>query len=422
MIIPSVRGMKDILPPTSARWTALEAAFRDFAIRFGFSEIRTPVLEKTELFSRSVGESTDIVEKEMYTFADRSGESLTMRPEGTAPVVRAVLGNRAALGEWPVRLFYTGPMFRHERPQKGRLRQFHQLGAEVFGTDSPFADAEILAFLNGFLEVSGLKGISLEVNSLGDPHCRPAYHKSLSDFLSSRDDRLCEDCRRRRVQNPLRVLDCKAEGCVRATADAPSMLDFLCDPCRAHFESVEQALRDSSIPFRRNPRMVRGLDYYRRTTFEFVIPGMGAQNTVAAGGRYDGLAEILGGRERIPAIGFAIGVERLLMLQGEGEPAAPAAEVYLVTSGSRFLPEAFRWKMELTRTGVRAEMDYEGRSVKSQFRRADKTGARFVVVFGETEEERGAVVLRDMKAGSQEEVRKDEAIRRLKRLGIDKEG
>ena len=421
MTIPSVRGMKDIVPPTSARWTALEAAFRECATRYGYSEIRTPILEKTELFARSVGETTDIVEKEMYTFSDRSGESLAMRPEGTAPVVRALLAHRAALGEWPVRLFYTGPMFRHERPQKGRLRQFHQFGAELFGTDSPFADAEILIFLNGFLNEAGLSGVSLEVNSLGDPDCRPAYHRRLSAFLASREDLLCEDCRRRSAQNPLRVLDCKSDGCIRATADAPSVLESLCDPCRAHFESVEEVLHDSGIPFTRNPLMVRGLDYYRRTTFEFVIPGMGAQNTVAAGGRYDGLAEILGGRERISAIGFAIGVERLLMLLGEGESRGPATDVFLVTSGSRFLPEVFRWKRELTGKGIRTEMDYEGRSVKSQFRRADKAGARIVVVFGEAEAERGAVVFRDMAAGAQEEVSKEEAIRRLSRIRDNKE-
>jgi histidyl-tRNA synthetase len=421
MTIPSVRGMKDILPPASARWTALEAAFRECATRYGYSEIRTPILEKTELFARSVGETTDIVEKEMYTFSDRSGESLAMRPEGTAPVVRALLAHRAALGEWPVRLFYTGPMFRHERPQKGRLRQFHQFGAELFGTDSPFADAEILIFLNGFLNKAGLSGVSLEVNSLGDPDCRPAYHRRLSAYLASRLDLLCGDCRRRCAQNPLRVLDCKSDGCIRATADAPSVLESLCDPCRAHFESVEEMLHDSGIPFTRNPRMVRGLDYYRRTTFEFVIPGMGAQNTVAAGGRYDGLAEILGGRERISAIGFAIGVERLLMLLGEGESRGPAPDVFLVTSGSRFLPEVFRWKRELTGKGIRTEMDYEGRSVKSQFRRADKAGARFVVVFGEAEAERGAVVFRNMEAGAQEEVSKEEAIRRLSRIRDNKE-
>ncbi len=415
MTIPSVRGMKDILPPTSARWAALETAFREHATRFGFSEIRTPVLEKTELFARSVGETTDIVEKEMYTFSDRSGESLTMRPEGTAPVVRALQANRAALGEWPVRLFYVGPMFRHERPQKGRLRQFHQFGAELFGTDSPFADAEILTFLHGFLKETGLSGVFLEINSLGDPACRPAYHRKLSDFLSSRENRLCDDCRRRRERNPLRVLDCKAEGCMRATADAPSALDSLCDPCRAHFESVEGVLRDSGIPFTRNPRMVRGLDYYRRTAFEFVIPGMGAQNTVAAGGRYDGLAEILGGRERIPAIGFAIGVERFLMLLGEDEARAPAPDVFLVTAGSRFLPEAFRWKMTLIGMGIRTEVDYDGRSVKGQFRRAGRAGARFVVVFGEEEAVRGGVTFRDMAAGVQEELSKDEAIRRLTR-------
>lgn len=416
MTVPSVRGMKDILPPESARWAALEAAYLAHAARFGFRQIRTPILERTELFARAVGESTDIVEKEMYSFTDRSGENLTMRPEGTAPVVRALLEHRAGLAEWPVRLCYTGPMFRHERPQKGRLRQFHQFGAELFGTDSPYADVEVLTFLSGFLAETGLATVSLEINSLGDPACRPQYHQKLSDFLASREGYLCEDCRRRRVQNPLRVIDCKSDRCVQATAGAPSILDSLCDDCRLHFESVEKALAAIGIPFSRNPRMVRGLDYYRRTTFEFVIPGMGAQNTVAAGGRYDGLAEMVGGKERIPAIGFAIGVERLLMLLGEGEGEGRAAEVFLVTSNSRFLDEAFRWKMELIGRGVRAEMDYEGRSVKAQFRRADRSGASAVVVFGDSEDARGVVGFRDMAAGSQEEIPKDEAMRRLIRL------
>jgi histidyl-tRNA synthetase len=420
MSVPSVRGMKDILPPASRRWAALEAAYRACAERFGFSEIRTPILERTELFSRSVGETTDIVEKEMYTFPDRSGESLTLRPEGTAPVVRALLGNRAALGEWPVRVYYVGPMFRHERPQKGRLRQFHQFGAELCGTDSPYADVEILAFLSGFLREVGLAGASLEVNSLGDPACRPGYHERLSRFLESRAEMLCEDCRRRRAHNPLRVLDCKADRCIGATAGAPSVLDSLCAPCREHFEAVEAALRQAGIPFARNPRMVRGLDYYRRTTFEFVIPGMGAQNTVAAGGRYDGLAEILGGKEPVPAIGFALGVERLIMLLGGSDEPPPAAGVFLVVSSARFLPEAFRWKMALGGQGIRADMDYEGRSVKAQFRRAGRSGARAAVVFGEEEDSRGAVVYRDMEAGAQEEVSRDEAMRRIVRRG--KEG
>jgi histidyl-tRNA synthetase len=283
----------------------------------------------------------------MYTFTDRSGESLTARPEGTAPVVRALLSNRAAAGEWPVRLYYIGPMFRHERPQKGRLRQFHQFGAELFGTDAPYADAEVIAFLHGFLRESGLDGVSLEINSLGDPSCRPAYNGRLSAFLDAREGELCDDCRRRRDRNPLRALDCKSEKCVRATADAPSVLDALCGPCREHFSAVEAALSLAGIPFARNPRMVRGLDYYRRTTFEFVIPGMGAQNTVAAGGRYDGLAELIGGKESVPAIGFAIGVERLLMLLGESGRPEPAVDVYIATSGASLLPEAFRWKLEL---------------------------------------------------------------------------
>ncbi len=419
MTLTTVRGMKDILPPESSRWSALEESFRAHAGRFGFREIRTPLLERTELFARAVGETTDIVEKEMYTFADRSGDSLTVRPEGTAPVVRAVLEHRAELGEWPVRLFYIGPMFRHERPQKGRLRQFHQFGAELFGTESPYADAETIAFLYGFLRGAGLDGVSLEINSLGDPECRPRFNGRLAEFLAGRDADLCDDCRRRRARNPLRVLDCKAERCIRATADAPSILDSLCGPCRDHFAAVEASLSAAGIPFRRNPRMVRGLDYYRRTTFEFVIPGMGAQNTVAAGGRYDGLAEMIGGKEPVPAIGFAIGVERLLMLLGEGKAASAAPDVFLVTTSPALLPEAFRWKMGLVAQGIRADMDYEGRSLKSQFRRADRSGAKAVLVLGEEEAARGAVAYRDMEKATQEEVSAEEAMRRLR--GFKKE-
>ncbi|GAB4228782.1 MAG: histidine--tRNA ligase [Deltaproteobacteria bacterium] len=414
MTLSTVRGMKDILPPESARWSALEASFRSHAERNGYREIRTPLIERTELFARAVGETTDIVEKEMYSFADRSGESLTVRPEGTASVVRAFLEHRPGSGEGPTRLYYIGPMFRHERPQKGRMRQFHQLGAELFGTDSPYADAEVMSFLDGFLKGAGLEGISLEINSLGDPACRPGYHARLTEFLAGRDAELCDDCRRRRERNPLRVLDCKSERCIRATADAPSILDSLCGPCRDHFAGVEDALALAGVPFSRNPRMVRGLDYYRRTTFEFVIPGMGAQNTVAAGGRYDGLAELLGSRERIPAIGFAVGVERLLMLLEEPGETAPAADVFLVSTSGALLPEAFRWKMELLRSGIRADMDYEGRSMKSQFRRADRSGAKVVLVVGEEEHRRGTVGYRDMTRGTQEEITAEEAMRRLR--------
>jgi len=420
MTLSTVRGMKDILPPESERWAALEASFRAHAGCYGFREIRTPLLERTELFARAVGETTDIVEKEMYTFTDRSGESLTVRPEGTASVVRAFLDHRPGAGEGPVRLYYIGPMFRHERPQKGRMRQFHQLGAELFGTDAPYADAETIAFLHGFLAGVGLGGVSLEINSLGDPECRPAYHARLTEYLASRHGELCDDCRRRRERNPLRVLDCKAERCVRATADAPSTLDSLCDPCRDHFDAVEGALSSAGVPFSRNARMVRGLDYYRRTTFEFVIPGMGAQNTVAAGGRYDGLAQLLGGKERVPAIGFAIGVERLLMLLGDGGGASPAADVFLVTTSATLLPEAFRRKMDLVAAGVRADMDYDGRSLKSQFRRADRSGAKVVIVLGEEEGRRGTVGYRDMEKGIQEEIPAEEAMRRLR--GVPKEG
>ncbi|MCL2102637.1 MAG: histidine--tRNA ligase [Syntrophorhabdaceae bacterium] len=413
--------MKDILPPESSRWAALEGFFRAHSARYGFREIRTPLLERTELFSRAVGETTDIIEKEMYTFTDRSGDSLTARPEGTAPVVRAVLEHRSEIGEWPLRLFYMGPMFRHERPQKGRLRQFHQFGAEMFGAESPCADAEMIAFISEFFRELGLREISLEINSLGDQECRPKFNAALAEFLNEREAMLCADCRRRRERNPLRVLDCKSPECIQATAEAPSIIDFLCGPCRDHFAAVKALLADR-IPFRLNPRMVRGLDYYRRTTFEFIIPGMGAQNTVAAGGRYDGLAEMIGGKTPVPAIGFALGVERLLMLLGESEsvPADPEADVFLVTSSPSLIPEAFQRKMELVREGVRADMDYEGKSLKSQFRRAGRAGARAVIVFGEAEAERGMVGFRDMEKGAQEEMRLDEAMQKLHGLRKEK--
>lgn len=422
MTVSAVRGMKDVLPPESRRWAALEALFRAHAARYGFAEIRTPVLEKTELFARAVGETTDIVEKEMYSFTDRSGEGLTVRPEGTAPVVRAVLEHRAEISEWPLRLYYIGPMFRHERPQKGRLRQFHQMGAELFGTDSPYADAEMMIFLSGFLTEAGVSGLSLEINSLGDPACRPAYHRELSSFLAARADALCADCRRRLAANPLRILDCKVPRCREATQDAPSVLDRLCAPCLAHFETVERALRAAGVPFSRNARMVRGLDYYRRTTFEFLIPGMGAQNTVAAGGRYDGLAEMIGGKERLPAIGFAVGVERLLMLAGAGLEPARGPLVYIVATSPRFLEEAFCLRLALARAGIRAEADYEWRSVKSQFRRAGRLEAAAVVVLGEGEAARGLVGLRDMAAGTQEEVPRRELPERLARFKSIEEG
>ncbi|RMG60435.1 MAG: histidine--tRNA ligase, partial [Deltaproteobacteria bacterium] len=401
MTISTVRGMKDILPPESSLWVKLEERIRDHFFSRGYREIRTPILEKSELFVRSIGETTDIVEKEMYTFTDKSGESVTMRPEGTASVVRAFLNGRNQFPDLPVRLFYLGPMFRHERPQKGRLRQFHQAGAEVLGSQSPLVDAEVLVTLWDLFESLGVRDVSLELNSLGCPECRPRYNEALLEFLSLTVDDLCADCRRRYERNPLRALDCKVPTCVEKTEKAPRILDYLCSECREHFERVRAALDSVGVPYAVNPRMVRGLDYYRRTTFEFLSGELGAQNAVAAGGRYDGLAEMLGSKSPVPGVGFAIGMERLiLILSAEGwggeEEKLP---LFLALQEKSLVDVAFRLKRELEKQGLRCEIDYEGRSLKSQMRRANRLGAKFVVIFGEDEWGRGVVKVKNMEEG-----------------------
>ncbi|HMA81095.1 MAG TPA: histidine--tRNA ligase, partial [Candidatus Binatia bacterium] len=341
MKITSIRGFADILPGEVELWQAVEAAARQVFGTYNFSEIRIPILEKTELFSRSIGETTDIVEKEMYTFEDRDGRNpestgatkLTLRPEGTAGVVRAYIEAEMFKVEPVRKLYYLGPMFRRERPQKGRMRQFHQIGAEAFGRGDAFIDAEILLLLHDFFTALGLTEPILELNSLGDSECRPKYRERLLEFLHRRQDKLCHNCRRRMERNPLRVLDCKEPGCIAATSDAPSILDSLCAACLEHFATVQRLLRDSEVNFALNPRMVRGLDYYCRTTFEWTTALLGAQSAVAAGGRYDGLVQELGG-PAIPGVGFAMGVERITMLLNL-QKRAPAAgpPVYVVWVG-----------------------------------------------------------------------------------------
>jgi histidyl-tRNA synthetase len=395
--------MNDILPGEVETWQFLENAARRIFRAYGFAEIRVPVVEKTELFCRSIGETTDIVEKEMYTFADKSGNSLTLRPEGTAPVMRSFIEHKLHALDPIAKLFYLGPMFRYERPQKGRYRQFHQIGAEAIGVSDPRIDAQVLAMLVHFFDEVAIPDVSLQINSLGCPECRPAYRQRLIGYLEQRLDALCEDCRRRFRTNPLRVLDCKAAGCREATAGAPSVLDHLCGGCAGHFDAVRGYLEALRLPFAVNARMVRGLDYYTRTTFEMVTGSLGAQNAVAAGGRYDGLIRDLGGPP-LPGIGFAMGLERLVLLKGESriEPARPA--LFLATLGEEPARRAFLLSAELQRRGVHAELDYEGKSLKSQLRRADKLRARFVLILGEDELARGSAVLRDMDAGTQEEV------------------
>lgn len=404
MAINAIRGFNDILPGDIEKWQFFEDTARNLFEAFGFSEIRVPILEKTELFVRGIGETSDIVEKEMFTFPDRHGEMMTLRPEGTAPVVRAFIEHAMYAADPVSKLYYIGPMFRYERPQKGRYRQFYQIGAELFGVENPFADAEVLSMLMELFRRSRITNTELQINSLGCKECRPIYKKRLLDFMKSRTDQLCPDCQRRLHTNPLRVLDCKNEGCKEATKDAPSILDNLCQGCASHFMDVRSNLDNLGTRYSINPRMVRGLDYYQKTTFEIICKSLGAQNAVAAGGRYDGLVSDLGGPE-IPGLGFAIGMERAVSLIDTAERSflkRPA--LFIATAGNNARGWAVKTKYDLNIMGIWAEIDYEGKSIKSQMRRADKIGARYAVVVGDNEISSGEALLKDMMEHKEEKV------------------
>ncbi len=399
MNVKALKGFKDILPDETPVWRRIEAVAREVFARFGFEEIRVPVVEKTELFVRSIGEATDIVEKEMYTFADRNGVSVTLRPEGTAPVLRAFVEHGLHVRKPVQRLYTIGPMFRYERPQKGRLRQFHQVSAEVLGGAAPFLDAEVMAAAWSILEELGVD-VSLEINSLGCAACRPAFRQELVAFLQQRLAALCPDCQRRTATNPLRVLDCKNEACRRQLAGAPSILDALCSGCRSHFHAVRQGLDLLHIPYRENPFMVRGLDYYCRTTFELVTDALGAQSAVGAGGRYDGLLARLGGPD-LPGIGFGMGLERLTLLCGGQEASGRDCDLFVAALGDRARSFAFALVHRLRRSGLRALMDTEGKGLKSQMKQAARASAAWTLIVGDNEMEEGEAVLRDMRHGEQ---------------------
>ena len=403
MEIKAMRGFSDILPPATRRWGMLEERAREVLGGFGFSEIRVPILEKAELFSRSIGEETDVVEKETYTFEDRSGDCISMRPEATASMVRAYIEHKLYATAPLVKLYSIGPMFRHERPQKGRHRQFHQINVEVFGVSQPMIDAEVMAILMHYLSLVGATGCLLQVNSLGCPICRLPYKELLRTFLKDHLPGLCEDCRRRMERNPLRAFDCKVPACQEIMSEAPLISDYLCTPCAEHFAAVRCYLETLEIAYEVNPRMVRGLDYYTKTAFEVVAGGgLGTQNAVAAGGRYDQLVAALGGPD-IPGIGFAIGMERLLLiLPDESLPSSPS--LFIAALGQGPQREAFSLSYKLNRAGVRTLIDYEGRSLKAQMRRADKFGVRYVLIIGEDEQRTGQAILRDMEAKKQEEI------------------
>ncbi len=407
-IITAVRGFKDILPPETDKWRHIEDTARDVFRTFGFNEIRLPLLEKTELFRRGIGESTDIVEKEMYTFLDRGEESLTLRPEATASVIRAYLEHSLHAAETVTKLFTIGPMFRRERPQKGRYRQFNQIDVEVLGQDDPGTDAELILMLIHFLRRLGLKNLNLDLNSLGCPQCRPAFRDAIVTFLRGSEEDLCGDCRRRIGTNPLRVFDCKVEQCGKLVSKAPTMADFLCNPCREHFEKVRSYLNVFQIPCNINPKMVRGLDYYTRTTFEVTTEFLGAQNAILGGGRYDHLVSELGGPD-ISGIGFAIGFERLASLIPEGETATPAGPLLFVAAlGDRALEKAFSVGNSLRMKGIRVEMDYGGKSLKAQLKRANKLNSAYALILGDREIDVNKSVLRNMNTSSQEEISLDQ--------------
>ncbi|MDD2897068.1 MAG: histidine--tRNA ligase [Desulfuromonadaceae bacterium] len=401
MALTAVKGFNDILPGESGRWQHIEQTARRVFELNGFGEIRVPVLEKTELFCRSIGDTTDIVEKEMYTFVDKGENSVTLRPEGTAGVMRAFIEHKMYTQDPVAKLYYLGPMFRYERPQKGRYRQFHQIGAEITGVNDPLADAQVLNMLTSFFREIGLSEPTLQINSLGCPECRPAYRAALRSYLDERMEHLCEDCRRRFATNPLRTLDCKVPGCVAATAGAPSVLEHLCSGCDDHFASVCRYLKISSTPYSINARMVRGLDYYTRTTFEMVTGLLGSQSAVAAGGRYDGLISQLGG-PAIPGIGFAMGVERIALLLNE-QDFTTHPDLFIATMGEGERDTAFSLFDGLLKSGIRVEMDYEGKSLKSQMRRADKLKASYSLVIGENEVASGRATVKRMIDGRQTE-------------------
>lgn len=393
--ITVIKGFKDILPEDTPRWHKLESTARSVFSSFGFREIRIPILEKTELFKRSIGETTDIVEKEMYTFRDRGEEMLTLRPEATAGIIRAYIEHNMQSFEPVTRLFTIGPMFRRERPQKGRFRQFHQINVELFGDDKPQSDAEVILMLIHFLKTAGLKELALEINSLGCRKCRPAFSKAVVEYLKGSEDELCPDCQRRIVRNPLRVFDCKVENCGLIIAQAPRILEYLCDECKEHFDSVKSFLDDLNIEYSVNSKMVRGLDYYIRTAFEVKSVSLGAQNSVAGGGRYDGLVSDLGGPE-VAGIGFGVGMERVLASMPDSENIFYKTDLFIAALGRQAQQIGFKLASELRQAGIITAMDYSNKSLKSQMKRADKLNSSYTLILGDKEIEEKNVELRNM--------------------------
>lgn len=417
-MIQLIRGFKDILPGETGLWQKIEETAKELFEDFGYSEIRLPILEQTELFARSIGEDTDIVEKEMYTFPDGRRGLITLRPEATASAVRSYIQHKM-YGKDPIQKLYTiGPMFRRERPQKGRYRQFYQINAEVFGIESPYIDAQIIFMLVSLFRRLEVSDVNVLLNSLGCPCCRPKYKEALIELVDRAEGSLCSDCTRRRHKNPLRVLDCKVPACREAVANAPSILDYLCEACDSHFSVVKGALEKQGIAYRIDNNLVRGLDYYTRTIFEIQTTSLGAQSAVAGGGRYDGLIEALGGPSQ-PAIGFAIGFDRLVEIMAQNSPdLGRKLDVFMIATGDQAKALAYEWGCELALSGILTDMDMGDRSLKSLMKRADKLKAAHVLIAGEKELEEGKVVFRNMATREQVSLPVDGVVEGIKsRLG-----
>jgi histidyl-tRNA synthetase len=414
-MIKAVKGMRDILPPSSVVWNRVETISREIFRTYNYQEIRTPILEETSLFARGVGEETDIVSKEMYTFQDRDDSSLTLRPEATASVMRAYIEHRLDQIPGLQKLYYIGPMFRRERPQKGRYRQFYQIGAEAIGSESPVVDAEVIEMVVELLRGVGLTGFQLYLNSVGDANCRPQYVALLKEKLQGVAMRLCGDCQRRAETNPLRVLDCKVPDDQPIIDALPSIQDHLCQPCATHFAAVRAALDDREIPYEVKPRMVRGLDYYMRTTFEIVHGALGAQNSVLGGGRYDGLAEAIGSKVPAPGIGFSIGEDRLVMSVEQEHPESGKATVdlYIAPMGAAAQRHAAKLAHQLRKTGCAVELGLDSK-LKRSLELANKMGARFTLIVGDNEIAAGSYTLKNMQSGEQQTVASDELPQKIK--------
>ena len=409
LITKAIKGTKDVLPKDVHKNQYIEATALDIASKFGYKEIRTPVFEHTELFQRGVGDTTDVVQKEMYTFDDKGGRSITLRPEGTAGAVRSFLENGLCNEALPQKVCYLTSCYRYEKPQAGRLREFHQFGVECFGTASPLADAEIIALAKSIFDTLGVRGLSLEINSIGCPKCRAEYHKALKEYFASRKDKLCDTCKGRLDRNPMRILDCKSPICHEIAQGAPVVIDYLCDECKEHFEKVQKYLDAQNIEYKINPQIVRGLDYYTKTVFEFVSNSIGAQGTVCGGGRYDGLVEELGG-QHTASLGFAMGLERLMLLmeaQGCEFPQAEKPDLFIVALGEKATLKALEIAKDMREEGFSALLDLNQRSIRAQMKYADKLGAKFNVVIGDNEVENKIAKLKNMQTGEETEINLD---------------